>query len=484
MIKTKMMSINNIVIVLGVGIFFQASALDNGLAKTPPMGWNSWNIFHGDITETKIKQIADVLVTSGMKDAGYVYLNLDDNWMATSRDANGNLRGDPTRFPSGMKALGDYIHSKGLKFGIYGDHGSKTCMNVTESGSNGKETKDAATFASWGVDYLKYDNCNIVSGSNQQADYQNMQKALASCGRPIVFSICMWKYQSWMPAVGNLWRIADDITDKWDNGTQYFHGIINCIDLNAGYASNAKPGAWNDPDMLEIGNGGCTTEEYRTQMSMWCMMASPLIAGNDIRTMKQEIKDILLNKEVIAVDQDSAGIQGTRKSAANNLEVWCKPLGSANSTIKTIALLNRSATMANITVKFSDIGLTGTVIVRDLWAKADKGEFTGSYTMSVPSHGTGLLKISPKDIVPIASRRSASDNGKRFKMELCNGKLIITPFSCNADFSVRVFAANGKLVATARDVADACRLSINSQGVFIVCISSSGLTERSVISQL
>jgi alpha-galactosidase len=293
----------------------------------------------------------------------------------------------------------------------------------------------------------------------------------------------MWKYQSWMPATGNLWRIADDITDKWDNGTQYFHGIINCIDLNRDYASNAAPGAWNDPDMLEIGNGGCTTEEYRTQMSMWCIMASPLIAGNDIRTMKQEIKDILLNKEVIAINQDSAGIQGTRKSAVNNLEIWCKPLDSVNSTTKAVALLNRSATAANITVKFSDIGLTGTVIVRDLWAKADKGDFTGSYTMSVPSHGTGLLKISSKDVVSIASRRSVSDNGKRFKTELCNGKLVLTPFSRTAGFSVRVFAANGKLVATAGEIADVCRLSINGKGVFIVCISSSGLTERSVVSK-
>ncbi len=480
MIKRNIVSLSSILAVLTA---LQANALNNGLARTPPMGWNSWNIFQGNIDETKIKQIADVMVTSGMKDAGYVYLNLDDNWMATSRDANGNLRGDPTRFPGGMKALGDYIHSKGLKFGIYGDHGSKTCMNVSESGSYGKEAKDAATFASWGVDYLKYDNCNIVSGSDQQTDYLNMKEALATCGRPIVFSICMWKYQSWMPATGNLWRIADDITDKWDNGTGYFHGIVNCIDLNRDYAGNAAPGAWNDPDMLEIGNGGCTTEEYRSQMSMWCMMASPLIAGNDIRTMKQEIKDILLNKEAIAIDQDSAGIQGSRISAANNLEIWCKPLGSANSTIKAVALLNRGANTAGITVKFSDIGLTGTVFVRDLWAKADKGEFTGSFTMSVPSHGTGLLKTGTEEIVQVASGHPpVSGNGKRFKTEFNNGSLVITPFDQNVKFSIRIFAADGKLVATAHEISDTCRLSINGKGVFIACISGAGLTESVAVS--
>jgi alpha-galactosidase len=372
---------------------YRVAALNNGLAKTPPMGWNSWNVFHGDINETQIKQIADAMVSSGMKDAGYVYLNLDDNWMANpARDANGNLKGDTTRFPSGMKALGDYIHSKGLKFGIYGCRGTMTCMNVSKSGSYGNEQRDANTFASWGVDYLKYDNCNTVG--NMQTDYQNMQSALANCGRSIVFSICAWGYQSWMPAIGNLWRTTGDITDKWDNGTNWIKGIINVVDGNAGYASSAAPGAWNDPDMLEIGNGGCTTEEYRTQMSMWSIMAAPLIAGNDIRTMSQTTKDILLNSEVIAVDQDPAGIQGTKVSASNGLEVWCKPLGSANGTTKAVALLNRNGTAASITVKFADIGLSGTVTVRDLWAKADRGSFSGSYTMTVPPHGTGLLKIT------------------------------------------------------------------------------------------
>jgi alpha-galactosidase len=461
------------------GLFTYGNALDNGLAKTPPMGWNSWNKFGGNINETQIKQMADAMVSSGMKDAGYIYLNLDDNWMASTRDASGNLRGDPTRFPSGMKALGDYIHAKGLKFGIYGDHGSKTCMGVANSGSYGKEAQDAKTFASWGVDYLKYDNCNIVSGSNQQTDYQNMQKALANSGRQIVYSICMWRYQSWMPATGNLWRIADDITDKWDNGSGYFHGIINCIDLNAGYADNAKPGAWNDPDMLEIGNGGCTTEEYRTQMSMWCIMASPLITGTDIRNMSQATKDIFLNKEAIAVNQDSAGIQGKRIKSSGGLEVWCKPLGAKDSPIKAVALLNRNASAATMTVNFADIGLSGTVAVRDLWAKADKGNFTGSFSMSVPSHGCGLLKLATGTAA--LEMRRATSNKPYCTTELAHGKLTITPSINNQAYSVAIYTADGKRVKTAANCVSATSFTLGS-GVYCVETKLNGVLEKSVVT--
>lgn len=378
----------------------QIHALDNGLAKTPPMGWNSWNIFHENINENQIKEIADAMVSTGMKDAGYVYLNLDDNWMATSRDEHGRLRADPVRFPSGMKALGDYIHSKGLKFGIYGDRGLRTCHHYhmgpegSGSGSYRKEQLDAETFASWGVDYLKYDNCDPAPGSNMQEDYENMRDALAQCGRDIVFSICAWGFQRWMPDAGNLWRSTGDISDAWETGDGFFMGIIEIIDRNANLAQYAKPGAWNDPDMLQIGNGGCTTEEYRTHMTMWCIMAAPLIAGNDIRNMSKETSDILLNREAIAVNQDSAGIQGTRINAQNGLEVWCKPLGSRNGTTKAVALLNRNDYEAEITVHFADIGLSGEVYVRDLWAKTDRGVFSNSYTMSVPPHGTGMLKLS------------------------------------------------------------------------------------------
>lgn len=391
-----------IVTIITLLLALNAGALDNNLAKTPPMGWNSWNIFHENINETQIKQIADTMVSSGMKDAGYIYLNLDDNWMANpARDANGYLRSDPKRFPSGIKALADYVHAKGLKLGIYGDRGTMTCLNVPQSGSKGYEDRDAKTFASWGVDYLKYDNCNIPFGSDMKTDYKKMQTALANCGRPIVFSICAWEYQSWMPETGNVWRTTRDIVDKWDaTGHQYgFVGIINSIDQNSKYTNSAGPGGWNDPDMLEIGNGGCTTEEYRTQMSMWCMMAAPLLTGNDIRTMSQATKDILLNKEVIAINQDPAGKQGYRVKSANGLEVWVKPLGT-DGTTKAVALLNRNSSAANITVNWSDIVMTGSLNVRDLWAKADKGSFNGSYTALVPSHGTVVLKVSTNSIVP------------------------------------------------------------------------------------
>jgi len=226
-----------------------------------------------------------------------------------------------------------------------------------------------------------------------KTDYKKMQSALANCGRPIVFSICAWEYQSWMPETGNVWRTTRDIVDKWDaTGHQYgFVGIINSIDQNSRYTNSAGPGAWNDPDMLEIGNGGCTTEEYRTQMSMWCMMASPLLAGNDIRTMSQATKDILLNKEVIAINQDSLGKQGSRVKSSNGNEIWVKPLGDGS---KAVALLNRNSGTSSITVNWSDIGITGSANVRDLWAKSDKGSFASSYTASVPSHGTIVLKIS------------------------------------------------------------------------------------------
>ena len=366
-------------------------ALNNGLALTPPMGWNSWNIFHENINETQIKGIADAMVTSGMKDAGYIYLNLDDNWMATSRDANGNLRADPTRFPSGMKALGDYIHSKGLKFGIYGDRGLRTCHHYyagpvgSQSGSYGNEARDAQTFASWGVDYLKYDNCDTAPGSNMQTDYTNMKNALAATGRSIVYSICAWQYQSWMPANGNLWRTTGDIANNWNS-------MVGIYDINVGLYASAGPGAWNDPDMLEVGNGGMTDTEYRTHMSLWAIMAAPLIAGNDIRSMTQATKDILMAPEILAVDQDPLGKQGQKISDNGNLEIISKQLSGTN--VRAVALFNRGTAASNITVTWSQIGLpAGNASVRDLWARADRGSFNNSYTVSVPAHGTVMLKI-------------------------------------------------------------------------------------------
>ncbi len=362
-------------------------ALENGLARTPPMGWNSWNIFGGDINETKIKEIADAIVSSGMRDAGYVYVNLDDMWMnPAGRDANGNLTPDPAKFPAGIKALADYMHARGLKLGLYGDRGTATCCNVPQSGSQGHETQDANTFASWGVDYLKYDSCN--ASLDLQTQYTTMSRALLASGRQICFSICAWYFAgAWMIDEGNLWRTTSDITDSFGS----FTGII---DTNEKLYANAGPGHWNDPDMLEVGNGHCTFEEYKAHFSIWCMMAAPLIAGNDVRTMTEETRSILTNAELIAIDQDAAGIQGRIVNDQGDLEVWCKPLGSATGTDKAVALFNRSGSTATITANWADIGLSGSASVRDLWAHSDLGTFSGSYSASVPSHGVKVLRIT------------------------------------------------------------------------------------------
>jgi alpha-galactosidase len=379
------------------------------LSATPPMGWNSWNKFQSAVSETVIKQVTDAVVSSGMRDAGYQYINIDDTWQAATRDVNGNLQPDPTRFAGGIKALADYVHAAGLKLGIYSDRGTATCAG--KPGSGGFETQDAITFASWGVDYLKYDNCSAVD-TTMQTDYTAMSTALQATGQPIVFSICAWWYYDWMPSVGQLWRTTTDISDNWSNDS---HSVISLLDKNGedasrfgsfditipttaayvapGIASAAGPGHWNDPDGLEVGNGGMTDTEYRSHFSLWAMMAAPLIAGNDIRTMTQATADILLNTDVIAVDQDPLGKQGKPISPSTTLEVWSKPLLGAATY--AVVLFNRTDTAADITVTFSDLGITsGNVTARDLWAHADLGALSGSYTANVPSHGVVMLKVT------------------------------------------------------------------------------------------
>ncbi len=359
-----------------------AAALNNGLALTPPMGWNSWNKFGCNVTDALVRQMADAMVSSGMAAAGYKYINIDDCWQGTGR-TNGHVNLDPD-FPN-MKALGDYIHSKGLKFGIYSDHGDLTCQGRV--GSYGFETTDANDYAAWGVDLLKYDNCNIHPGSNQQQDYERMRNALAASGRPIVFSICAWTYVNWMPATGNLWRTTGDISDNWAS----MWGIPNG---NNASASVAGPGAWSDPDMLEVGNGGMTDTEYRTHMGWWAVMAAPLIAGNDLRSMTQATRDILMASEIVAVDQDSLGVQGTRVwDDGNNLNIWSKRINGTNA--RAIFLVNGRTTAANITVNWSQIGLpAGNATVRDLWSRQDLGTFNNSFTASnIPAHGSRMLKI-------------------------------------------------------------------------------------------
>lgn len=390
---------------LGFAGLLSAATPINDLVKTPPMGWNSWNVFHENINETQIKEIADIMVSSGMRDAGYIYLNLDDNWMSTQRDAQGNLQAND-KFPSGMKALGDYIHSKGLKFGLYGDRGKRTCHHYnagwnSTSGSYMREVQDAKKFAEWGVDYLKYDNCDPAPGSNQKEDYERMRDALLNSGREIVFSICAWGYQDWMPATGNLWRTTGDIANAWSSNGGFFKGVSEIIDLNEKYYVNAGPGHWNDPDMLEVGNGVLTMDESRSQMTMWSIMAAPLLTGNDIRKMTQEVKDIYMNAEMIAVNQDSAGIPGHRVSKTDGKEIWMRPLKGENSGMVAVALLNRNNFATTIDLNFSDVGVNdGEVTVRDIWKKKDLGVISGGVlSAEVPAHGVAFLIVSGK-IVP------------------------------------------------------------------------------------
>ena len=369
-------------------------ALDNGLARTPPMGWNSWNKFACNVSEDLIKQAADAVVSSGMKDAGYQYVVIDDCWQV-ARDAQGNIIADAQRFPSGMKAVADYVHSKGLKFGLYSDAGTATCQN--RPGGRGYEFQDARQYAAWEVDYLKYDWCNH-STQDSQASYSIMRDALAKSGRPIVFSLCEWgstKPWLWAKDVGNLWRATSDIVDKWEGSEKWGGlGVVQILDLQDGIQSYAGPGHWNDPDMLEVGNGGMSTTEYRAHFSMWCLLAAPLMAGNDIRSMSGDIRDILTNKEVIAVDQDVLGREGHRVKSAGGLEVWVKQLADGG---RAVALLNRTAGQANITAEWTDIGYPGhlSAKVRDLWQHKELGEMTGSFSAPVPSHGVVMVTVKP-----------------------------------------------------------------------------------------
>jgi alpha-galactosidase len=372
----------------------QLQALDNGLARTPPMGWNSWNKFACNVSEDLIKQAADAMVSSGMQDAGYQYVVIDDCWQV-DRDAQGNIVPDAKRFPAGIKALADYVHAKGLKFGIYSDAGTGTCQN--RPGGRGYEFQDARQYAAWGVDYLKYDWCNH-STQDSHASYSIMRDALKKSGRPIVFSLCEWgstKPWLWAGDVGNLWRSTGDISDKWDTGEKRDGlGVVQILDLQDGLQSYAGPGHWNDPDMLEVGNGGMSLTEYRAHFSMWCLLAAPLLAGNDIRSMSADIHDILTNKEVIAIDQDPLGREGRRVKRADGLEVWAKQLADGG---RAVALLNRTGAEAKITASWTDLGYPDHVPakVRDLWAKKDLGETSGSFSASVPSHGVVMVRIEP-----------------------------------------------------------------------------------------
>lgn len=381
--------------------FAQENAVSKGLALTPPMGWNSWNKFACNVSDDLVRGMADAMVKSGMKDAGYQYVVIDDCWQV-SRDAHGDIVPDSQRFPHGIKPVADYVHSLGLKFGIYSDAGTKTCQG--RPAGLGHEYQDALIYASWGVDYLKYDWCNTLPGQDARASYANIRQALDATGRPIVLSICEWgKHEPWLwgrEVGGNLWRTTDDIQDrwggkeKWPDGGCCSNGVMSILDEQAALYSYAGPGHWNDPDMLEVGNGGMTATEYRAHFSLWAILAAPLIAGNDLRNMSVETREILTNKEVIAVNQDPLGHQGRRVWKDGELEIWSKEMQDGS---RAVALLNRGPSLQDITVKWEQIGYPEhlSAAVRDLWAHKDLGKFSGKFSASVQSHEVVMLRIIP-----------------------------------------------------------------------------------------
>jgi alpha-galactosidase len=365
------------------------------LAATPPMGWNSWNKFGCDVRESLIRETADAMVATGMRDAGYRYVVIDDCWQV-SRDATGRIVADPERFPRGMKALADDVHAKGLRFGLYSDAGTGTCQK--RPGSKGYEELDARTYAAWGVDYLKYDWCN-TEGQDTRDAYTRMSRALRAAGRPIVFSICEWgntRPWLWAQGIGQLWRSTGDIQDCWDCGRSWGGmGVVHIVDQQAELYPFAGPGHWNDPDMLEVGNGGLTPAESRAHFSLWALFAAPLMAGNDLRSMSPETLAILTNREVIAVDQDPLGIQGRRVRDEGIKEVWMKPLADGS---RAVILFNRGTEAGEIEVAWEEIGLFpgGAALVRDLWKKEDLGTVKGRFEAKVEPHGVVMVRITAK----------------------------------------------------------------------------------------
>jgi alpha-galactosidase len=368
-----------------LALSYVARTADSSAAATPPMGWNSWNHFACKVTAADVRSAADAIASNGMKDAGYIYVNIDDCWEG-GRDEKGRIQANQ-KFGD-MKALVDYVHGKGLKIGIYSSPGPKTCAG--HEGSYGHEEQDAQQYADWGFDYLKYDWCSAekIYPRSQMVDvYKKMHDALVRTRRPIVFSLCQYGYGRvwrWGPSVGgNLWRTTEDITDKYDR--------MSVIGFDQdGLEPFAGPGHWNDPDMLEVGNGGMNHDEYVTHMTLWVLLAAPLLAGNDLSKMTPETLSIITNRDVVAVDQDIKGVQGRRIAQEGPLEVWAKPLADGSVAV---GLFNRGESVSPITLSLKDIGVQGSAKVRDLWQRQDLGSFSGSYTADVPRHGAILIRV-------------------------------------------------------------------------------------------
>ncbi|MCV9933552.1 glycoside hydrolase family 27 protein [Flavobacterium sp. LS1R47] len=391
---------------MSIAIFctqLNAQKTDN-LVLTPPMGWNSWNTFHTDIDEKMVMETADILVSSGMKDAGYIYLVLDDGWMAMERDNLGNLVPDPKKFPNGIKAVADYVHSKGLKFGMYNCAGTLTCQKYP--GTRGYEYQDARNYAAWDVDFLKYDWCN-TAGINAKEAYTTMSDALKKTGKPIVFSICEWgvnKPWEWGEGVGQLWRTTEDIYQIFDSvhdeGTWNSLSVMHIADLQSNLRKYSGPGHWNDPDMLEVGNG-MTYNEDKAHFSLWSIMAAPLIAGNDIRKMSKQTLEILTNKDVLDIDQDPLGIQGFRYLDKDGLQVWCKPLKNGDWAI---CFINRKTESKSISFDWSKENIVDTIFkytldnkntynLFDVWRKKNVGTTAKMLNETIEPHGVLMYRL-------------------------------------------------------------------------------------------
>lgn len=359
----------------------------NGLALKPPMGWNSWNTFRETINDKEVRETADAMVSSGLRDAGYVYVSIDDGWQG-QRDSMGVLHPN-SKFPD-MNALADYLHQRGLKFGIYSSPGPETCAGY--EGSHGHEVQDARTFAGWGVDLIKFDWCSAEdiykTQPEMQAVYQKMGAALQATHQPIVYSLSQYgKFDvgTWARKVGgNLWRTGNDSV----SGNPW--AAISGRFVSDGNPQDSGPGGWNDPDMMLIGLGGMTTEEYRTHMTLWAMLAGPLFLGNDVRSMPPEVKDILLNRQVIAIDQDSLGRQGSRVQKSGDIEIWTKPLADGSTAV---AIFNQGDAVTSVPIKWSQLGFAGRRSKREFWTGSELNESEDSYTVGLPRHGARIFKV-------------------------------------------------------------------------------------------
>ncbi|MEU5697068.1 glycoside hydrolase family 27 protein [Actinosynnema sp. NPDC020468] len=383
-------------LLVGVAAVDPVVSAPTGSARTPPMGWNSWNAYGCDIDQQKIRAAADAIVAAGLRDVGYEYVNVDDCWQATTRDVWGNLRADPARFPDGMKALADYVHGKGLRFGIYATPGTRTCANLAglypgALGSLGHERQDAAVFAAWGVDYLKYDWCRAeVDGVEPRAGFTLMRDALDDTGRAVVYSIHrqpQLPVDSWRPSVANSWRTTGDIAPTWDS-------VTGIVDRQVGLEVWARPGAWNDPDMLEVGNGALTPDESRAHFSLWAVLSAPLLAGNRLDAMSEDTRRVLTNRDVVAVDQDWAGSQGYRVRDGGDVQVWVKPLSGGD---RAVAVLNRGASTATTSVTAAEFGFPGGggLTLRDLWSGVVSGA-EGPVAVTVRPHAAVLYRVSAR----------------------------------------------------------------------------------------